>query len=93
MAARTKRIHLDVTFAEQKRIAKLARKAGVPTSEFVRRAVMVYCTAQEDPVLEKMLDLLNRSTARANAAVDRALASVEASNKRINEMNRPSRCL
>lgn len=90
MAARTKRIYMDVTFAERKHIAKVARKAGLPTSEFVRRAVMVYCTAQEDAALEKMLDLLNRSTARANAALDQALAFVEASNKRINEMNRPS---
>lgn len=86
MAARTHRIHLDVTFAERKHIAKLARKAGISTREFVRRADIVYCTAQEDEVLEKMLDLLNRSTARASAALDEALAFVEASNRRIEKM-------
>lgn len=93
MAARTHRIQVDVTFAERKRIAKLARKAGIPTSEFVRRAAMVYCTAQEDSVLEKMLELLNRSTARANAAIDESLASVDASNRRIGKMEKagPSR--
>lgn len=89
MAARTHEIHVDVTFAERKHIAKQARKAGIPPiNEFVRRAVMVYCTAHEDAVLEKMLELLNRSTVLANAATDEALASVEASNRRIEKMEK-----
>jgi hypothetical protein len=35
-----------------------------------------------------MLKLVNESTARANASLDKALASIDASNKRIETMER-----
>ena len=39
-------------------------------------------------LLEGLIDQMNKSTAQASAAIDKALAFVEASNTRIDEMER-----
>jgi uncharacterized protein (DUF1778 family) len=86
MATASERITVLVTPAEKRRIAKLAKKAGVSRGEFMRRAALSYCPPVEEVVLSQMLDLLNNSTSKASAAIDDALAFVAASNRRVAEM-------
>lgn len=88
MTTVSERITVLVTPAEKKRIAKLAKKAGVSRGEFMRRAALSYCMSVEEAMLDQMLERLNESTSKASAAIDDALAFVEASNHRIDEMER-----
>ena len=88
MATASERITVLVTPAEKKRIAKLAKKAGVSRGEFMRRAALSYCLPVGGAALDQMLALMDNSTSKASAAIDDALAFVEASNHRIAEMER-----
>jgi hypothetical protein len=88
MAAATERIPVLVTAAEKGRIAKLARAAGMSMGEYLRRAAAAFRPDDNDELLEGMIDQMNKTTAQANAAIDRALSYVEASNKRIATMER-----
>ncbi len=88
MATVSERITVLVTRAEKRRIAKLAKKAGVSRGEFMRRAALSYCPPVGGAALDQMLALMNNSTSRASAAIDGALAFVAASNRRIAEMER-----
>ena len=47
----------------------------------------------DDKVLEEMIESLNRTTARASAAIDDALAFVEKSNRRIARMEQEGRLM
>ena len=89
--AATKRISVLVTTAGKRRIAKRAKAAGLSRGEFLRRAAASFRPAEDDNVLEGMLDQVTKSTARASAAIDVALAFIEASNKRIARMERRER--
>lgn len=86
--AATERISVLVTAAEKRRIAKRAKAAGLSMGEFFRRAADAFRPADDDEVMERLIDQMASSTARASAALDRALAFVEASNKRIARMER-----
>ena len=86
MATATERIPVLVTATEKRQIAKMAKEAGVSMGEFLRRAASSYCPSEEASVLVGMLDQMNKTTAQANAAIDGALAFVEASNQRITAM-------
>lgn len=90
MATASERITVLVTPAEKKRIAKLAKEAGVSRGEFLRRSALSYWLPVEEAMLDQMLELLNKSTSKANAAIDDALAFIAASNLRIAEMERGS---
>lgn len=46
------------------------------------------CHSEDDKLLEGMIDQMNKTTAQASAAIDEALAFVDASNKRIATMER-----
>lgn len=83
MATATERIPVLVTVSEKGQIAKMAKDAGLSMGEFLRRAASSYRPSEEDKMLDGMIDQLNKTTAQANAAIDEALAFVEASNKRI----------
>ena len=56
--------------------------------ELLRRAASSYRPAEDDKVLEGMIDQMNKTAAQAGASIDRALAAVEASNRRIAAMER-----
>lgn len=86
MATATERIPVLVTATEKGQIAQMAKDAGLSMGEFLRRAASSYRPSEEDRMLEGMIDQMNKTTAQANAAIDAALAFVEASNKRIAAM-------
>lgn len=88
MATATERIPVLVTAAEKGQIAKMAKAAGLSMGEFLRRAAASFRPSEDDKMLEGMIDQMNKTTTHANAAIDKALAFVEASNKRIAEMER-----
>ena len=81
--AATECITVRVTAAEKARIANLARGQGLSVGEFLRQAVAAYRPAQDAQRLEAMLDEVVQSTTRASAAIDKALACVEASDARM----------
>lgn len=83
MAAATQRIPVLVTVRQKNEIARLARAAGVSTGEFLRRAALSFRAADDDRILEGMAGQIERTTARASAVIDDALAYIEASNRRI----------
>lgn len=80
------RIDVIVTAEEKSRITNVAKDAGISTGELMRRAAAAYCIPETGAMLDEMLYLLNESTLRASAAIDNALASIEASNRRIAQM-------
>jgi hypothetical protein len=83
MATATERIPVLVTAKEKSQIAAMAKNAGISMGELLRRAVSSYRPSEDDRVLEGMIDQMNKTTSQANAAIDKALAFVDASNKRI----------
>lgn len=88
MATATERIPVLVTATEKGQIAKMAKAAGLSMGEFLRRAAASFRPSEDDKMLEGMIDQMNKTTAQANAAIDEALAFVDASNQRIAEMER-----
>jgi len=86
--AATERIPVLLTAAEKGRIAKMSKAAGLSMGEFLRRAAASFRPSEDDKVLEAMISQMNKSSARATAAIDEALAFVESSNKRIARMER-----
>jgi hypothetical protein len=86
--AASERITVLLTSAEKERIAKVSKAAGLSMGEFLRRAAASFRPSEDDKVLEGMINQMNKSSARASAAIDEALAFVESSNKRIARMER-----
>ncbi|MBI3524275.1 MAG: hypothetical protein HY066_07055 [Betaproteobacteria bacterium] len=86
MATATERIPVLVTATEKGQIAKTAKAAGLSMGEFLRRAAASFHPSEDDRVLDGLIDQMNKSTIRANKAMDEALALCEASNKRIARM-------
>jgi hypothetical protein len=76
------------TATEKGQIAKMAKAAGLSMSEYLRRAAASFRPSEDDKVLEGMIDQMTRTTESASAAIDKALAFVAASNKRIAAMER-----
>jgi hypothetical protein len=91
MTTATQRIPVLVTVAEKGIIAKRAKEAGLSMGEFLRRAAESFSPSEDDKILEGMIDQMNKTTAQASAAIDQALAYVEASNKRIEAMEKNKR--
>lgn len=88
MATATERIPVLVTSAEKGQIAKMAKAAGLSMGEYFRRAAAAFRPTEDEKMLEGMIDQVSKTTAQASAAIDHALAFVEASNKRIAVMER-----
>jgi hypothetical protein len=88
MATATERIPVLVTANEKGQIATMAKAAGLSMGEYLRRAAASFRPADDDRMLEGMIDQMNKTTAQANAAIDKALAFVAASDRRIAEMER-----
>jgi hypothetical protein len=83
MSVATERIPVLVTPGEKKKIARLARAAGLSMGEFLRRAAASFHPTEDDEMLAGMIGQIAKTTTRASAAIDDALQYVEASNKRI----------
>lgn len=88
MVTATERIPVLVTAAEKGKIAEMAKAAGLSMGEFLRRAAASFRPSEDERILEGMIDQMNKTTAQASAAIDKAVAFVAASNRRIAAMER-----
>ncbi len=86
MAAATERVPVLMTPAEKKRVVSKAKKSGLTTGEYMRRAAEGYRPAEDDKALKAMIDEMSKATESAEKAIDDALAFVAKSNKRIAKM-------
>jgi hypothetical protein len=86
MGTATERIPVLMTPAEKKRIARDAERAGMSMGEYLRRAAAAFHPDESDAALYGLMVQVERSTAAASSAIDAALAYVEASDRRIAEM-------
>lgn len=86
MATATERIPVLVTKTEKSNIIKKAKRAGLSTGEYMRRASKSFQTDEDDEMLENMIKQMLESTNNAEKAIDDAIAYVEASNQRIAAM-------
>ena len=86
MATATERIPVLVTPREKSEIARMAKAAGLSMGEFLRRAAASFRPDEDERLLLPMIDQMVRTTAQAGAAIDDALAFIEASNRRISRM-------
>lgn len=88
MTTATERIPVLVTPDEKGRIARMAKAAGLSMGEYLRRAAASFRPAEDDRMLEGMIEQMNKTSAAAGAAIDRALAYVESSNRRLAALER-----
>lgn len=88
--AATERVPVLMTPAEKKRVVSKARRAGLTTGEFMRRAAEGFTPSEDDAALEAMIKQMNKATERAASVIDEVLSFVEASNKRIAKMEENS---
>ncbi len=86
MATATERVPVLMTPDEKRRVVSKAKKAGVAIGEYIRRAVDGYRPTEDEKALEAMIKQMNQATKNAEKSIDDTLIFVEASNKRINEM-------
>ncbi|MGF1645152.1 MAG: hypothetical protein ACFCUJ_16060 [Thiotrichales bacterium] len=86
MATASERIPVLVTPQEKALIAQKAQEAHLSVGEFLRRAASSFRPEEDESVLEGMIDQMQKTMAQASAAIDDALAFVEASNQRIAAM-------
>jgi len=89
--AATERVPVLMTPVEKKRVVAKAKKAGLKTSEFMRLAASNYQPNDDEIALSNMIDQMNQVTANTSKVIDKALASVAASNKRISKMEAKAR--
>ena len=89
--AATERVPVLMTPAEKRRVVAKARKAGMTTGEYMRRAAEGFRPEDDDKALEAMIDQMNQATASAEKTIDAALAYVAASNRRISDMEAETR--
>ncbi len=86
MVTATERVPVLMTPAEKKRVVSRAKKAGLTTGEYMRRAAEGYQPADDDKALEAMIKEMNKATQSAEKAIDDVLTYVAKSNERIAEM-------
>jgi hypothetical protein len=86
MAAAVQRIVVQTTAQDKKAIVSKAKKLDIPVSELMRRGAFAYESSESDEELGALADVAKKAADRAGAAIDDALAFIEASNKRIAAM-------
>lgn len=91
MAAATERVPVLMTPVEKTRVVSKAKKAGLTTGEYMRRAAEGYCSSDDEKALEAMINEMNKATRSAEVAIDDALTFIAASNKRIADMEAQAR--
>ncbi len=84
--AATQRIVVQATMVDKKAITAKAKKLDMPVSELMRRGAFAYASNESDAELGALADAAKGAADRAGAAIDDALAFIEASNKRIAAM-------
>lgn len=84
--AAVERIVVQATAQEKRAIAAKAKKLGLPVSELMRRGAAAYESEAADEELASLADKAKEAAERASESIDDALSFVEASNKRIAEM-------
>lgn len=86
MAAAVQRIVVQATAQDKKAIVSKAKKLDIPVSELMRRGAFAYESNEADAELGALADAAKAAADRAGAAIEDALAFIEASNKRISSM-------
>jgi len=86
MPAATTRIPVLVTPSEKEEIARMAKAAGLSMGEYLRRAAASYRAADDEQMLDGMIEQMIKTTAAASDAIDDALKFVAASDERIETM-------
>ncbi len=86
MTAAVERIVVQATAADKQAIADKAKKLDIPVSELMRRGAFAYQAGEHEAELATLADAAKSAADRAGAAIDDALAFIEASNKRIAAM-------
>lgn len=86
MASAVERIVVQATTRDKKAIAAKAKKLDLPISELMRRGAFAYASIESDAELAALAGAARGAADRAGAAIDDALAFIEASNKRIAAM-------
>ena len=86
MAAAVERIVVQATTQDKQAIAAKAKRLALPVSELMRRGAFAYEAAESDADLAALADAAGAASERAAAAIDDALDFIEASNRRIAEM-------
>ena len=80
-------IPLQLEPAEKRNVARKAKALGMSVNDYVRTALRSFRPEQvSERQIDHMLRELTASTARAERALDRALAAAAASEKRLNRM-------
>ncbi|MGL1834055.1 plasmid mobilization protein [Rhodocyclaceae bacterium SMB388] len=88
MATATERIPVLVTPQEKAHIAQMAREANLSMGEYLRRAAAAFRAPEDERLLAGMIEQMLATTARANKAMDEALALVAKSEARIEARER-----
>jgi hypothetical protein len=86
MSTAVARIVVQATPQDKKAIAVKAKRLELPISELMRRGAFAYQSEQEDAELGVLADAAKAAADRAMASIDDAINFVEASNRRIQEM-------
>ena len=86
MASAVERIVVQATAQDKKAIAAKAKRLDMPISELMRRGAFAYQPSERDDEMEALAQAAKTAADRAGAAIDDALAYIEASNARIAEM-------
>lgn len=91
MTAAVERIVVQTTAVDKQEIAAKAKKLDMPVSELMRRGAFAYDAGAHDAELAALADVAKAAADRAGAAIDDALAFIEASNRRIAAMEAKAR--
>ncbi len=85
MPTAIERIVVQATPQDKQSIVDKAKRLDLPVSELMRRSALAY-EATTDDDLEALAGAARRAAERAGAAIDDALAFIDASNRRIDAM-------
>jgi hypothetical protein len=86
MAAAIQRIVVQTTAQDKKALAAKAKRLDISISELMRRGAFAYQPSDADEELGALAEAAKGAADRAGAAIDKALAFIDVSNKRIARM-------
>ena len=90
MTTATERIPVLVTKKQKAILVTRAKSAGLSMGEFLRRAGENYSPSEDEVLLDGLLNQVAKSTIKASAAIDDAMAFVAASEKRMQQLKKSS---
>ncbi len=83
MEVAVERIVVQATPGDKKAIVAKAKRLSIPISELMRRGAFAYQSETADAELATLADAAHGAADRAGAALDDAMAFIDASNLRI----------